>query len=104
MAVAAIARAMDVPLEVDGEPIPVAGFATVTIAAVGIGLALAAGLQHRHRFVVATVALTAVSLVPSIALPDHTATRVVLVLAHLIAAAIVIPLLASQLPERPPAR
>ena len=52
----------------------------------------------RHSFVVATVALTAVSLVPDVLADATTASRLVLGLTHLVAAAIVIPTLAERLP------
>jgi len=106
--VAAIASAADVPLTMAGEEIPVSGFATLTVffSVIGVVLAWAIGRwtpRPRATFVAITVALTLVSFVPSITSDASTATRVVLCIAHALAAAIVIPLLASRLPARRPA-
>jgi len=100
MLVGAVARAADVPLEVEGEAIPIAGLATVTLISTVLGIGLAFALKQRGRFVGVCAVLTAASLIPAIAQPDHTATKVVLVLAHLVAAAVVVPMLARQLPGR----
>jgi hypothetical protein len=85
-------------LTVDGEKIPLLGFAQLTLTGAALGVVVARLLGRRDRFIVVTVAATAVSLVPSLTLPDHLATRVVLVCTHLVAAAIVIPALARLLP------
>ena len=100
MVIAAVARAADVSLEIDGEAIPVAGFATMTLLGAVLGIGLAFALKQRGRFIAVCSVLTAASLIPSIAQPDDTATRVVLVLAHLVAAAVIVPMLARQLPAR----
>lgn len=97
-ALAALARAIDVPLEIEGEVIPLLGFAQMTLVGAALGVGLAALLRRRPPFVVVTVVATALSLVPSLALPDDTATRVVLVAAHLVAAVIIVPVLARRLP------
>jgi hypothetical protein len=107
--VAAIASAAGVPLTMDGEELPIAGFATLTtfFSVVGVVLAWAMGRwapRPRSTFVATTVVLTLVSFLPSIASDASTATRVVLCIAHAVAASIVIPLLASRLPDRRPAR
>jgi hypothetical protein len=47
----------------------------------------------RRRFLDATAALTALSCVPSVAWPDDVATKVALVALHLLAAAIIVPVL-----------
>lgn len=65
--------------------------------AIGVGLAVTLG--QRTRFLIATVSLTVLSLIPSVTLPDDLATKVVLVAAHLVGAAIVVPLLARHLPR-----
>jgi Family of unknown function (DUF6069) len=96
--IAALARAGDVPLKIDGERVPTAGFAQLTLLGAALGVLLAAVIRRRHRFVGVALAATALSLVPSLALPDHAATKSVLVLTHLVAAAIVVPALARQLP------
>ena len=94
--VAAIASAIDVPLAVDGAAIPIPAFAWWTIIGTALGTGLARLLGDRRRFVVATTVLTGLSLLPAITAPDDTATRVVLVGAHLLAAAIVIPALGRR--------
>ena len=98
-----VARAADVPVAIQGEPIPLAGFAQVTLVATIIGIVIARVLSTRarhprHTFVVVTVALTAVSLLPDVLADATTASRLVLGLTHLVAAAIVIPTLAKRLP------
>ncbi|HEX7134692.1 MAG TPA: DUF6069 family protein [Iamia sp.] len=102
--VAALARAVDIGLEVDGEAIPLAGFAQVTVMSVLIGLVLASVLARRARhprstFTRATVALTAVSCIPSVLLPSDVGTQVALVATHVVAAAIVIPAVRDRLPR-----
>jgi hypothetical protein len=49
-----------------------------------------------RRFLQVTAALTALSCVPSVALPDDVATRITLVALHLLAAAIIVPVLARH--------
>lgn len=104
-AVAAVALAVDVPLEVDGEQIPVLGFAELTLVGTVIGVLLAKALVRwsatpRRTFTAATVALTALSLVPDLAVTATTATKLVLIATHVVAAAIVIPAVARRLPDR----
>ena len=96
---AAVATAADVGLEVDGTAIPIPAFAWWTIVAAAVGVVLARVLGGRRRFVVVTTVATGLSLVPAIAGPDDTASRVVLVGIHLLAAAVIIPTLARQLPH-----
>lgn len=96
-AAAAISRAADVALEVDGAKIPLAAFAMWTIVGAVLGVVLARLLGDRRRFVMVTVAATGLSLIPPIALPDDVSTKVVLVGAHLLAAAIIIPALSQLL-------
>jgi hypothetical protein len=100
MLVAAVARAADVPLEIDGKVIPLAGFATMTLLGAILGVGLAAALKERGRFVAVCAVLTAASMIPSIAEPDDTATKVVLVATHLVAAAVIIPMLVRELRAR----
>jgi hypothetical protein len=105
MAVAATASAAGASLEVaPGEAIPVSGFGQLTILCSAVGVLMARCIRSRARqprrtFVRATVALTVLSIVPDVLLSTDTATKVVLVLTHVVAAAIVIPALASRLPE-----
>jgi hypothetical protein len=101
---AALARAIDVPLTVGGDSIPPIGFAQVTFVASIIGIFLAVVLSRRanrprRTFVTTTIALTAMSFVPDVLADAHTATKVALALSHVVAAAIVIPALASRLAD-----
>lgn len=103
--VAAVADATDHPLLVDGEKIPVAGFAQMTVIGTIIGVVLALVFRRkadrpRRTFVRTTSVLTAVSCVPSVAmgLGDGVGNTTVLVATHVIAAAIVVPVLAARVP------
>jgi peptidoglycan/LPS O-acetylase OafA/YrhL len=103
-AVAAIGAGIDVPLEVDGEQIPLASFAQLTLFFTAIGVALAKALSRwaakpQHTFIVTTVVLTALSIVPDLTISATTATQVVLIATHLVAAAIVVPAVARALPR-----
>jgi Family of unknown function (DUF6069) len=104
-AVAALALAADVPLEVDGEQIPLAGFAQLTLVATVVGVLLAKALARwsarpRTTFTATTVALTGLSFVPDLVVDATSTTKAVLIATHVAAAAIVIPALAARLPER----
>ncbi len=96
-ATAAIASAAGVSFEVSAEPIPLPAFALWTVLSATIGALLARLLRDRQRFVAVTVIGTGLSLIPSIALPDDTATKAALVGTHILAAAIIIPALSRQL-------
>jgi peptidoglycan/LPS O-acetylase OafA/YrhL len=96
--VAAAVHAAGVSFEVDGEMIPLVGFAQMTFLGAVIGGALLAVLNWRsrsarRRFLQAAVALTALSCVPSVTWPDDAATKLALVALHVLAAAIVVPAL-----------
>ncbi|WP_433112921.1 DUF6069 family protein [Micromonospora sp. CA-246542] len=102
MIVAAVGRAAGVSLEVSGAPIPVAGFGVLTAVFSLIGVVLAALLSRfarrpRRAFVRTTVALTVLSVVPDVIADADTATKALLMLTHLVAAAIVIPAVARRL-------
>lgn len=104
-ALAAALRAAGVPLAVDGAPIPLVGFATLTLIGVALGFLLALGLRRfartpRHTFVMTTTALTAASLIPDLLGTATLDTRLSLMALHLVAAAIVIPALASRLSDQ----
>jgi hypothetical protein len=104
LAVVAVARQFDVDLKIGGEAIPVLGFPQVTLMAVVVGVVLAAVLARRaghprHTFVVTTVILTAVSLIPPVLVEASTTTRVVLEVTHLLAAFVVIPAIAARLAD-----
>ncbi len=101
-AVAAAGEFAGVSLVVNGAPIPVPGFAVLTaiFSVVGLALALVLARVARHprtAFVRTTIVLTALSLVPDVAADAGTATKALLMLAHLVAAAIVIPVVARRL-------
>ncbi len=91
-------RAAGVPLAVHGK-IPLAGFAEITLIAAIIGGMLLALLNRRssvprQRFVQVTTGLTATSCALPAAFADTTASKVALVGLHLVAAAIIVPVLA----------
>jgi hypothetical protein len=95
---AAVLRAAGVPLAVHGT-IPLAAFAQLTvIAAVAGGLLMAVltrrGPAPRRRFLQVT-GLTALSCAAP-AFADTTASKIALVALHLLAAAIIIPVLARR--------
>jgi peptidoglycan/LPS O-acetylase OafA/YrhL len=100
-AAAAVVHAAGVPLEVDGEMIPIAGFAQMTFLGAVIGGLLLAVLNRRsdaprRRFLQTTAVLTALSCVPSVAWPPDAATKIALVTLHVLAAAIIVPALARH--------
>lgn len=104
-AVAAVAMAVDVPLEIRGEQLPLASFAQLTLICAAIAVVLGKALTRwaarpQRTFIGATVALTALSLVPDLTITATAATKVVLIATHLVAAAIVIPAVAGRLPDR----
>ena len=99
-AVAAAADAAGVSFAIDGETIPLLGFAQMTLVGAALGGLIAAACRRWasvQTFTVVTVLLTALSCVPSVAMPDDVATRLVLVLTHVLAAAIIVPALARQI-------
>jgi hypothetical protein len=102
MAVAAAGHAAGISLDLSGVPIPVTGFGTLTAVFSLVGLVLAAVLSRfarapRRTFVRTTVALTVLSLVPDVIVDAGPATKALLMLTHLVAAAIVIPAVARRL-------
>jgi hypothetical protein len=101
-ATAAAGQAAGISIEVGGAPIPVSGFAVLTAVCSLAGLVLAVVLARfarrpRTAFVRSTVALTVLSLVPDVIADATSGTKVLLMLTHLIAAAIVIPAVARRL-------
>lgn len=101
--IAAVARAADVPLAIDGEQIPLLGFAQLTMMGAVIGAVMAVSFNKwarrpRHAFVVSTAVLTVVSLVPDVIADATTGSKLVLMLTHVVAAGIVVPALAKRLP------
>ncbi|BCJ76126.1 hypothetical protein CS0771_56700 [Catellatospora sp. IY07-71] len=103
VAVAAAGSAAGISLDVSGAPIPVLGFGVLTALFSFVGLILAAVLfrwarRPRRVFVWTTVVLTVLSLVPDVIADAGVATKALLILTHLVAAAIVIPAVARRLP------
>ncbi len=101
-AIGAIAKAADVPLRLGEFQIQVPAFAMFTLIAAAIGGLIASQLrkrvgQPRRTFLIATVVLTALSFVPDLAADATTATKLTLVGAHVVAAAVIIPALAGRL-------
>ncbi|MEV5502782.1 DUF6069 family protein [Nonomuraea fuscirosea] len=101
-AVAAAGEFAGISLVVNGAPIPVSGFATLTVifslAGLVLAVALARWARHaRKAFVRITLALTVVSLIPDVLVGASVATKVLLMLTHVVAAAIVIPAVARRL-------
>jgi Family of unknown function (DUF6069) len=102
-AVAAAGQAIGISLDIAGAPIPASGFATLTVMFSVIGLLIALGLRRfarhpRTTWIRTTVALTVLSLVPDVLIDAAIATQVLLMVTHLVAAAIVIPVVARRLP------
>jgi hypothetical protein len=100
--VAAAGHAAGISLEVGGEAIPVQGFALLTALFSVVGLALAAVLRRaarhpRRAFVRTCLALTALSLLPDALADAAASTKALLMLTHIVAAAIVIPVIARRL-------
>ena len=101
--IAAAARSADVPLAIDGEQIPLLGFAQLTMMCAVVGTVLAVSFakwarRPQRTFVVTTVVLTALSLVPDVMATATTGSKLVLMLTHVVAASIVVPTLAKRLP------
>ncbi|MEU7754160.1 DUF6069 family protein [Micromonospora sp. NPDC049101] len=102
MAIAAAGRAAGISLDVADAPIPVSGFGVLTAAFSLVGVILAAVLSRfarhpRRVFVRTTVVLTVLSLVPDVIVDAGAATKALLMLTHLVAAAIVVPAVARRL-------
>jgi hypothetical protein len=104
--VAAAAHGAGVSFETaPGDAIPLAGFAQLTIlfSVIGIGIATVLrrrSTQPRSTFTRVAVALTILSVVPDLAMSFDAGSRITLMLAHTVAAAIVIPVVARHLPSR----
>ncbi|MEU7868786.1 DUF6069 family protein [Dactylosporangium sp. NPDC049140] len=102
MAVGAAGHAAGVSLDMAGVAIPVAGFGTLTAVFSLVGVVLAVALARfawrpRLVFVRTTVVLTVLSLVPDAIADAAPATKALLMLTHLVAAAVVIPAVARRL-------
>ncbi|GAA2152262.1 DUF6069 family protein [Actinomadura napierensis] len=101
-AVAAVGESAGISLAVGGKAIPLTGFAMLTAVFSVVGLVLALVLARaagrpRTAFVRTTIVLTALSLVPDVLADAAAATKMLLMMTHLVAAAIVIPAIARRL-------
>ncbi|MCG5461556.1 DUF6069 family protein [Micromonospora sp. NPDC053740] len=104
---AALARAAGVDFEIPdgGETIPLSGFTVVTgfFSVVGVVIAVALlrwSARPADRFVWTAVALSALSLVPALISGANAATITALLGLHLVAAAVMIPVLTRSLRTR----
>jgi peptidoglycan/LPS O-acetylase OafA/YrhL len=104
-AVASIASALGVAFEsAPGDAIPLAGFAQLTLVFTIVGVLIARAIRNRgahprSTFTKTAVVLLALSVVPDLTMSFDLASKLTLMLTHVVAAAIVIPALASRLPE-----
>ena len=101
-AIGAVAKAADVPLVLGELEVQVPAFAVFTLIGAAIGGLLATQLQRRagqprRTFLITTVVLTVLSFVPDLTADATTATKLTLVGAHVVAAAVIIPALAAHL-------
>lgn len=100
--VAAAGRAAGISGAISGVPIPPSGFATLTVIFSALGLVIALGLRRfarspRTAWIRTTVALTVLSFLPDVVADASVATIVLLMVTHVVAAAIVIPAVARRL-------
>ena len=100
---AAIASAAGVSFaDNTGASIPIAGFAQLTLVFSLVGVGIAAVMARKARrprptFVRTAVALTALSFVPDLTFGFDAGSAATLIALHTVAAAIVVPTLASRL-------
>ncbi|WP_198653514.1 DUF6069 family protein [Actinocorallia populi] len=95
---AAVGEFAGISLVVGGAPSPVSGFTVLSVVFSVVGLVLARLVRRpRTVFVHTTVVLTVLSLVPDVLVDASAATRVLLMLTHVVAAAIVVPAIARRL-------
>ena len=102
---AAVASAADVPRTIGGEEIPLLGFpqlvAMCTVVGTLIALAIRArAAAPRSTWTRTAVVLTVLSCIPDLTIDASPATKLVLAATHVVAAAVVIPMVAARLPER----
>lgn len=102
-ALVAAVHGAGVSLDIAGESIPLLGFPQLTFVGALLGIGIAAVLRRRatrtqRTFLVTTVVLTALSLIPDITADAGVGTRVLLMATHVVAAAIIVPTIARRLP------
>lgn len=100
--VAAAGQAAGLSTAVGGAPIPASGFAVMTLIFAVLGLVIAVALRRfagrpRTAWIRTTVVLTALSFVPDLLVGAAVTTKVLLIVTHVVAAAIVIPAVARRL-------
>jgi hypothetical protein len=101
-AVAAAGQAVGVSTALAGVPIPTSGFAVLTLIFSVVGLVIATALRRFARrprtvWIRTTVVLTALSFVPDLLADAAVGTKALLIVTHIVAAAIVIPAVARRL-------
>ncbi|MEJ3657384.1 DUF6069 family protein [Actinomycetes bacterium KLBMP 9759] len=101
-AVAVAGQAVGISTAISGAEIPATGFATLTVIFSVIGVLIALGLRRfarrpRTTWIRTTVALTVLSLVPDVLADAATTTKILLMVTHVVAAAIVVPAVARRL-------
>jgi hypothetical protein len=100
--VAAAGQAVGISTAVSGAPIPASGFAVMTAVFAVVGLGIATALRRfarrpRTAWIRTTAGLTALSFVPDALADAAGSTKALLVLTHVVAAAIVVPAVARRL-------
>jgi Family of unknown function (DUF6069) len=104
-ALVALSGAAGNTVAIQGAELKPGGCAVMVVICVAVGAALLAGVRRwasspARTWVRTTVGLTALSFVPDLAVSDtSTSSRLVLMTAHAVAAAIVIPAVARKLSE-----
>ncbi|MGI5129511.1 DUF6069 family protein [Pseudonocardia sp. CA-107938] len=100
--VAAAGQAVGISTAVAGQEIPASGFGVMTVIFAVLGLVIATALRRfarrpRTAWLRTTVVLTALSFVPDVLADAAVSTKVLLMVTHVVAAAIVIPAVARRL-------
>ncbi|HEY2192898.1 MAG TPA: DUF6069 family protein [Actinomycetospora sp.] len=101
-AVAAVGQAVGITTNVGGAPIPTSGFAVLTLIFSVLGLGIGVAVRRfsgrpRVAWFRTTIALTVLSFVPDLLVDAAVTTKMLLMLTHVVAAAIVIPAVARRL-------
>lgn len=101
---AVVAKAAGIDFVVDGTAVPTLGFGQLTLVGALIGGLLALAFakwarRPRRTFIATTATLTVLSLVPDATFGFDLASALVLAATHLVAAAIVVPVIARRLPD-----
>lgn len=103
-ALVALARARGIEVAINGNELKPGSCAIAVLMCMVAGAGLLAAVRRwaaspAHTWVRATIALTVLSFLPDVTVPDTaTSTRIVLMAAHVLAAALVIPVVARRLP------